>query len=228
MDDHFNSTYSLQADTTYEVNGTTYSTDSQGRISEFHGDTSLDKAARAPDHQVHLEGKMQGEHAGHLMAASQGGSGKVDNMVRMDAAVNTRDYRAFERDNAALMKDGKEVHLDGYVVNPDRESTRPDAFMVTRTTTDPATGKSDVDHHSWTNYNMAEFELDGSWADMADDFPNPGAVTVDDEGNIVSTSAESETDFSEQQTTSLLETENDVDIQEEESTGAEVTDGGIE
>lgn len=193
MNNHFASTYSLKADNTYTVNGTTYTTDSQGRISEFHGNLSNVSAARAPNHQANLEGKQSGEHAGHLIAASQGGSGKVDNMVRMDAKVNTRDYRGFERSNDKLLDNNKDVHLDGYLANPKGEGNRPDAIMVTRTATDPNTGKSEVDHFSWTNYDMTEFDNDFSWVDIAQGYDNPGAIAVDENGNILSENASEET-----------------------------------
>lgn len=187
--DHFSSTYSLKSDTTYEVNGTTYTTNENGNISKFHGPVTDQSAPRSSSHQRNLSGKLPGDHASHLIAASNGGSGKVDNMVPMDGKVNTRDYRAMERENNDLIGEGKQVTLSGELFYSNG-SSRPDAIMVTRDTVDPATGKEDTEHMSWTNWDMSEFEDSGHWASLADEYDNPGAVTVDDQGNVL-TDAES-------------------------------------
>lgn len=172
--DHFNSTYTLASNNTYTVNGTTYQTDSRGRITDFEGKLSTQAAKRSLSDQQHLPGKQAGEHAGHLIAASQGGSGKTDNLVRMDGKVNTRDYRAMERENDALLQEGKEVSLQGSVTYPG-QGNWPDSFMVSREVTDPATGNTEVDHFSWTNVDMAQYENNQEWVDLANTFPNPGA-----------------------------------------------------
>lgn len=171
---HFSGAYTLVSNNTYTVNGTTYQTDAKGRISSFSGKTAADSAPRSPSSQRNLPGKQPGEDAGHLMASSQGGSGKADNLVRMNHQVNVRDYRAMERENDAFMKEGKEVTLHGSVTYPG-ESNWPDSFMVTREVTDPATGATDVEHYSWTNTDMAQFEGEEDWISLADEFPNPGA-----------------------------------------------------
>lgn len=171
---HFSGAYTLVSDNTYTVNNTTYRTDANGRISAFDGKLSADPAPRSFSSQRNLPGKQPGEDAGHLIPASRGGSGKVDNLVRMDHQVNVRDYRAMERENDALMKEGKEVTLHGVATYPG-ESNWPDCFMVTREVTDPATGKSYEEHFSWTNVDMAQFDNEESWASLADGYPNPGA-----------------------------------------------------
>lgn len=184
MENHFSGAYALKTNTDYTTeNGAQYTTNANGQISTFSGDLSQDKAARSPSHQQRLSGKEMGEDASHLIASSQGGSGKIDNLVRMDAHVNRTDYRAFERENDGLMQDGKEVHLDGSLVN--NVDGRPDAIMVSRTVTDPATGETRVDHNSWTNVDMRGFDHDDSWVSLADEYPNPGAVTVDETGRVI-------------------------------------------
>lgn len=175
---HFSGAYTLVPDTTYTVNGTTYRTDAQGRISTFDGKLSAEGAPRSLSAQRNLPGKQPGEDAGHLMSASRGGSGKTDNLVRMDHQVNVRDYRAMERENDALMKEGKEVTLHGSITYPG-DGNWPDCFMVTREVTDPATGVTDVEHFSWTNIDMAQFDDNEDWMSLADEFPNPGSEQED-------------------------------------------------
>lgn len=171
---HFSSAYTLVPDNTYTVNGTTYHTDSRGRITSFDGKLSARSAPRSLSAQRNLPGKQPGEDAGHLMPSSRGGSGKVDNLIRMDHHVNTRDYRAMERQNDALLKEGKEVTLHGTVTYPGT-SNWPDCIMVTREVTDPATGITDVDHVSWTNTDMSEFEGDDYWVAPEDEYPHSEA-----------------------------------------------------
>ena len=171
---HFSGAYTLVSNNTYTVNGTTYQTDAKGRISSFSGKTAADSAPRSPSSQRNLPGKQPGEDAGHLMASSQGGSGKADNLVRMNHQVNVRDYRAMERENDAFMKEGKEVTLHGSI-SYSGESNWPDSVMVTREVTDPVTGATDEEYCSWTNIDMAQFEGKEDWISLADEFPNPGA-----------------------------------------------------
>ena len=177
--DHFASTYTLKPNTTYTVNNATYTTDQNGNITKFNGPSTDQSAPRSPSHQQNLPGKEPGDHASHLIAASNGGSGKVD------GKVNTRDYRAMERENNDLIRDGKQVTLSGELTYSDG-SNRPNAIMVDRTTIDPATGKEDVEHMSWTNTDMSQFENDGTWAGLAEEYDNSGATIVDDQSNVVS------------------------------------------
>lgn len=171
---YFSGAYTLAPDNAYTVNGTAYETDARGRITRFDGKTSMNPAPRSPSSQRRLPGKLPGEDAGHYMAASQGGSGRVDNLGRMDHMVNVRDYRAMERENEALMREGQEVTLHG-TVTYEGESNRPDCFMVTREVTDPAAGLTRTDYLSWTNLDMAQFENCDEWAALAEQYPNPGA-----------------------------------------------------
>lgn len=171
--DHFSGAYTLVPDNSYTVNGTTYRTDERGRIIGFDGPLSREAAPRSRSAQRHLPGKLPGEDAGHYMAASQGGSGRADNLGRMDHQVNVRDYRGMERENEALLHSGQEVTLHG-TVTYGGEGTRPDCFMVTREVTDPVAGQTRTDYLSWTNTDMALFEGDDTWAALAEEFPSPG------------------------------------------------------
>lgn len=172
--EHFDSTYTLKAGTVYTANGTVYQTDASGRIVSFRGSLSTDSVARSLSHQKNLPGKMPGEDSGHLVASSNGGSGKIDNLVRMDSTVNRRDYRAMERENTTLLKEGNEVELHGSVTYSGKTNW-PDCFMVTREVTDPNTDAKDTEHFSWSNVNMEEWEGSETWVSLASEFSNPGA-----------------------------------------------------
>ena len=172
--DHFDSRYHLKPDNDYTANGTHYHTDGQGRITQFDGDLQRAPAPRSAADQANLEGKQPGEHAGHYMAASRGGSGRVDNLGRFEEKVNARDYRSFERENDRLVVDkGNQVTLHGSVAY-EKEGNRPEAFMVNRDVTDPHTGQTTRDYFGWTNYDMSRFEGDDRWLETADAYPNPG------------------------------------------------------
>lgn len=177
--DHFDSRYHLSSNADYTANGTRYHTDDQGRITRFDGDLQKEAAPRSPADQAHLEGKQPGEHAGHLMAASRGGSGKVDNLIRQEPQVNRFDYRAFERENDQLVKKGDQVSLHGSLSYAG-DSNRPTAIMVSREATDPATGQTVQDHFSWTNIDMSQFDGDDHWLETANGYPNPGSAQEQD------------------------------------------------
>lgn len=170
--DQFESAFTLKANQTYETsNKAIYHTNENGRIEHFSGELSLDPEKRHLADQRNLEGKYETDHAGHLIAREMGGSGYVDNMVPMDGKVNTRDYRAFERENRAILENGYDVHLDGDVYYSS-ENDRPDAFMVTRTITDKDGKVLEKEHFSWSNIDMSQFDdMEEDWYD--DDIPNP-------------------------------------------------------
>ena len=168
--DHFADSYKLKANEEYISNGIEYQTNQDGKITHFSGELSQESSKRHQADQNNLEGKWKTDHAGHLVARENGGSGYVDNLVPMDGKVNTRDYRAFERENNSIMKEGYNVQLDGDVYYSSNEK-RPDAFMVTREVKDDQGKVVDREHFSWTNIDMAEFEdSDVDWYD--DDIPN--------------------------------------------------------
>ena len=93
--DHFQGAYTLKPNQTYTANGATYHTDESGAIRSWSATlTGPQQAApRSLSHQKNLPGKLEGDHAGHYLAASEGGSGLAENLTPMNAKVNTRDYR---------------------------------------------------------------------------------------------------------------------------------------
>ena len=165
----------LESNTTYERNGILYQTDEYGRVVFFSGNLQLRVAPRNLSAQHNLPGKLPGEHAGHLIAARHGGIGETPNLVRMDGKINTRDYAAWERESDQLLREGKTVHIDGYL-SYHEGSNRPEAIMTTRTVTDTTGNLLDREHASWSNYDISPMDDDEiqEWFDLADTYPNPG------------------------------------------------------
>lgn len=180
---------SLNPNTSYTgPNGAQYNTDEHGRIETWNAQVSDEKAERNPYAQYTLEGKNPDQsHAGHLLASSQGGSGEKFNMVPMNDAVNTRDYRAFERENDQLVREGYTVNLSGsnaYAANSEGKNV-PEAIMVDREVS--LNGEHVyTEHASWTNLDMEDFEGKGETeaAELYDQFDNPGAFVYNDEEEI--------------------------------------------
>ena len=172
--EHFQGTYTLKPNQTYTANGAMYHTDKNGTIQSWSATLTGSKQAapRAPSHQKHLPGKLEGDHAGHYLAASEGGSGLADNLVPMDAKVNTRDYRAFERENHKFLEEGYTVQLDGssYMGS---SALRPDGIMVTRSVYDSEGNLQNREHFSWSNTDMSQYQ--------DNDFGTPGIPNAMDE-----------------------------------------------
>lgn len=127
----------LLPDTTYTVNGYTYTTDSLGRISSAAG------TLRIKTHEGHLPirdskediGKgdeMATDDRGHLIGDQFDGSNGLENMIPQDARINRVVYRNFENQLARLVKDGHTVTVR---VEPSHsgDSHRPDGLQVTYT-----------------------------------------------------------------------------------------------
>lgn len=169
--DHFESAYVLKSNTTYEAGNATYHTNERGNIDHFSGDLTLEGEVRHPADQRNLRGKEEGDHAGHLIARENGGSGYVDNMAAMNNKVNTRDYRDFERENTAVLKNGYDVHVDGDLAYSQGQD-RPDAFMLERKILDKDGNVVDHEYFSWSNEDMSQYDdVDYDFDD--DDYPNP-------------------------------------------------------
>lgn len=148
--DHFQGAYTLKPNQTYTANGATRSWSATL--------TGPQQAApRSLSHQKNLPGKLEGDHAGHYLAASEGGSGLAENLTPMNAKVNTRDYRAFERENHKLLEEGYTVRLEGSSHMGSSE-LRPDGIMVTRSVYDSDGNLVDREHFSWTNTDMSKYQ----------------------------------------------------------------------
>lgn len=172
----------------YGPNGNAeYHTDKHGRVVSWNAFVTDIKEPRNEDAQRTLEGKNPDQQtAGHLLASSQGGSGEKYNMTPQNYYVNTRDYAAFEKENATLYSQGYTVQLRGSNSYFPTDENIPDAYMVSRDVYEGDTFLY-TDHFSWTNTDMEEFEGlgDEETASLMDEFPNPGATIYDEENDIV-------------------------------------------
>ena len=155
----YRTTYTLNPNNTYRSGKGVYRTNENGAIYSWSADLSGTgtSSPRNLSHQKNLQGKYEGDHAAHLIAASEGGSGKVENLVPMDAKVNTRDYRAFERENHRLLKEGYQLRLEGENFLASSKD-RPEAFMVARSVYDRDGNLIDKEYFSWTNQDMSQFQ----------------------------------------------------------------------
>lgn len=179
-ENHFQGTYTLKPNQTYTANGATYHTDKKGAIQSWSATLTGPRQAapRSPSHQKNLPGKLEGDHAGHYLAASEGGSGLADNLAPMDAKVNTRDYRAFERENHRLLEEGYTVQLEGSS-HMGSSKLRPDGIMVTRNVYDSDGNLMDREHFSWTNTDMSRYQ-DNDFGDPS--IPNAMDESLDKAG----------------------------------------------
>lgn len=228
-----NSKYSsLEPNAVYNgKNDSVYHTDHAGRISWWRGHlekTAPEDRERYNYAQRTLEGKGEHDHAGHFISAQDGGDPGKINLSAQEEHVNTRDYRAFERENHALVEQGYYVELIGEVSYPmGSDVNRPEAYMVERIATNEKGEEIDHSYFSFTNENMAEFELIGEEEASEQQFElvNPSEVVCDQEQNIItdsetgaiiSDSAEISTEeTSDVETTGSEEVEADVNVETE-------------
>ena len=178
---------SLNPNTTYYgPHQAEYHTDNYGRVASWYGQSVDDKEPRNFYAQRTLEGKNpEHSHAGHMLAVSQGGSGERFNMTAQNASVNCRDYRAFERENAALVQQGYTVELYGENTFFPGGVNVPDAYLVERDVS--LNGEVvDVQHFSWSNADMSLYETEGQEevAALQQQFENPGAYVYNEDMEI--------------------------------------------
>ncbi len=107
-----------------------YKTDELGRIVEVEVEKlQLSKKPREP-HNGKTPGKVEGDHAGHLIADIFGGSKDLDNLVSMLSSLNQGTYRKMEKEWANVLKAKGVVSDIKIKVNYDGEGLRPISFEV--------------------------------------------------------------------------------------------------
>lgn len=129
----------LKPDFEYESNRYQYKTDAQGRIIEANGNLRLEKGGRNNYAQRTVgknDGRLAGDHGGHIFGDQFGGSGGKENMVPMDGeTVNNYhkgEYGQMEQRWAEELSNGSEVEVT--VKNRYSDDTsRPSHFEVTET-----------------------------------------------------------------------------------------------
>lgn len=185
-----NSPYSsLKANATYHgPNHASYHTDSNGRIMNWSAVPGAEAGKRNPYAQRTEEGKNKEQHdAGHLLAANQGGSGEKYNLVPMAETVNRRDYRAWERENESLIRQGYDVQLRGSLTYSQGSTTNnPEAIMVSRDVYKDGAYLY-TEHFSITNYDLDALEGVGEKEafEMASQYDDPATHYYDEKTDTV-------------------------------------------
>ncbi len=110
---HFVGEYQLKPSTSYSVNGYTYTTDNQGRITTAGGQLTLNKGTRNIDHQTKAGGsdRLSTDQGGHLIGTRFNGSPLIDNIVAMDGNVNLSAYKKLENEWAKALQSGQNVSV---------------------------------------------------------------------------------------------------------------------
>ncbi len=125
----------LEPNTTYELNGNTYTTDEQGRIirCEAHPERSPENP-RDVNAQLQAGGedRRPSDQGGHIVGRDLNGDGGAGNLVAMDSKINQSDYKRMENDIKAALDEGKDVSVTTDI-NYSGDSKRPDTITVTVT-----------------------------------------------------------------------------------------------
>ncbi|MCZ4223983.1 DNA/RNA non-specific endonuclease [Pedobacter rhodius] len=126
----------LKPNSEYEANGYKYKTDGQGRIINAKGKLSKAvKGGRNPYAQRTVgkgDGRLAGDHGGHLIGDQFGGSGGKENMVPMDGQVNNYHkgkWGQMEKKWSNAIDEGKSVEVNIEPQYTDA-SSRPSSFKV--------------------------------------------------------------------------------------------------
>lgn len=122
----------LKPDADYVVNGYTYRTDAQGRVSDVEGQLDL-KTADRNSYQQGISGRedrLPDDQGGHLIASIFNGPGERLNLVPMNGNFNMGAWRDMERTFQNALTEGKTVDVK-IEVKYGSDGQRPDNFRVT-------------------------------------------------------------------------------------------------
>lgn len=122
----------LEPNTTYELNGNTYTTDEQGRIIRCEA-----RPERSPENPRDVNAQIQAggedrrpsDQGGHIVGRDLNGDGGAGNLVAMDSRINQSDYKRMENDIKAALDEGKDVTVTTDI-SYSGDSKRPDTFTV--------------------------------------------------------------------------------------------------
>ena len=125
----------LEPNTTYELNGNTYTTDEQGRIIRCEATPE-----RSPENPRDVNAQLQAggedrrpsDQGGHIVGRDLNGDGGAGNLVAMDYKINQSDYKRMENDIKAALDEGKDVTVTTDI-SYSGDSKRPDTITVTVT-----------------------------------------------------------------------------------------------
>ena len=122
----------LEPNTTYELNGNTYTTDEQGRIIRCEA-----RPERSPENPRDVNAQIQAggedrrpsDQGGHIVGRDLNGDGGAGNLVAMDSRINQSDYKRMENDIKAVLDEGKDVTVTTDI-SYSGDSKRPDTITV--------------------------------------------------------------------------------------------------
>lgn len=122
----------LEPNTTYELNGNTYTTDEQGRIIRCEATPE-----RSPENPRDVNAQLQAggedrrpsDQGGHIVGRDLNGDGGAGNLVAMDFKINQSDYKRMENDIKAALDEGKDVSVTTDI-SYSGDSKRPDTITV--------------------------------------------------------------------------------------------------
>lgn len=125
--------YELLPNKEYVIDGVTYTTDDQARITSFKGITKkMPDGERDNIAQVLAGGadRKAGDQGGHILARVLGGAKGIENMLAMrGTAINQSVYKRMENEIGRALDDGKEVGINGNI-DYKGDSQRPSKITV--------------------------------------------------------------------------------------------------
>jgi len=122
----------LQPNTTYELNGNVYRTDSNGRIVSCEAaphrtpENGRDQTAQ---NEVGGPDRKEGDQGGHIVGRDLGGDAGTGNLTAMDSKINQSDYKRMENDIKKSLDNGNEVTTKTEL-SYSGDSQRPDTITV--------------------------------------------------------------------------------------------------
>lgn len=119
----------LLPNTSYELKGTKYETDSEGRIIRAEATVEINNAPRPSLNSRKVEGLEHGDDKGHIIAHVLGGSDTEGNLVAQDSKLNRGEYKSMELSAKRAREEGKEVEMT-IDIKYEGDSKRPKSFTV--------------------------------------------------------------------------------------------------
>lgn len=122
----------------YTLNGFTYHTDAQGRVTMIEGPARFEgeDSTRNQRDQKTSGGmdRADSDDGGHLVAKLLGGDASWLNIVPMDSKLNRGDYKAMESTVAKMLENGENPKIKIEVKYDDQQGIRPSGFTYTAET----------------------------------------------------------------------------------------------
>ena len=153
-------------------NGYTFTKDESGTIT---GEGNVPAQGVDCGKRATAEGKLPGDHNGHVISAQEGGPNKSYNMTAQNGKLNQGPYKTVENSESSLAKQGYEVHTSKTAYVSVQEGGRPDAYMINDTITSPdgQTHNVNLSFQNMSPEEQAEYNQFLQENDFTDGYPNP-------------------------------------------------------